>query len=435
MQVSIEKAEGLVSTLNVTIPAENINSKVEGKLTELSKQVKIKGFRPGKVPRNILNQRYGKHVRQDVLGELINDSIQKAVKDNDISLSESPEITETKDLDDGGFSFSAKLELIPELPEIEYSKIKINKEVSEVTDKDVEGMIAKLQKQKQEWKESKAKIAKGDLVTIEFSAKNKEIQYPESGKEKMGILLGESGVPDELVNKIIGMKNGESTDLKIDFPKVFNVKAIAGKNVDFNFDIVDHKRGKLPKVDEEFVKSFGVDSGNVDDLKSEIKDNLNRELSNVVQANVRESVLNSLRKEISDVSLPEKMIARESSALAHQTMQKAREMGIQNPDHPDHKDFEGQAKERLLNALLIGNVAKKQDIKVDYTKVREKVIEISQTFENPPQIVEYYYGNKELLASIENAVLETQVIDWIASKVELKEKTVAFDKLMNPKAS
>ena len=357
MQVSIEKAEGLVSTLNVTIPAENINSKVEGKLSELSKQVKIKGFRPGKVPRNILNQRYGKHVRQDVLGELINDSIQKAVQENDIALSESPEITETKDLDDGSFSFSAKLELIPELPEIEFSKIKIKKEISEVSEKDVEDMIKKLQKQKQEWKASKAKIAKGDLVTIEFSAKNKEIQHPESGKEKMGILLGESGVPDELIKEITGMKVGESSDLQIEFPKAFNVKAIAGQKVKFEFDISDHKRGKLPKVDEEFVKSFGVDSGDITDLKSEINDNLNRELNNVIQANVRELVLNSLRDEIKDVELSEKMIARESAALAHQTMQKAREMGVQDPDHPEHKDFEDQAKERLLNALLIGDVA------------------------------------------------------------------------------
>lgn len=434
MQVSIEKTEGLESILNVTIPAESIQSKVQVKLNELGKQVKVKGFRPGKVPKNILNQRYGKHVRQDVVGELINESIQKAVLDNDINLSDSPEITETKDLDDGGFTFSAKIETLPEMPEIDFGKIKVKKEVSEVKDKDVVNMIKKLQKQKQEWKDSKAKIANGDLVTLEYSAKNKKLQYPESGKEKMGLLLGESGMPKELLDSIIGTKKNEEQTLKVDFPAAFNVEALAGEKVDFAFEVVDHKRGKLPKVDEDFVKSFGVDSGNEDDLKDEIRKNLERELTNVIDSSTRNTVLEALRKEAKGVELSEKMIAREATALAHQSMQQAKEMGITNPEHPDHKEFEEQAKARLLNALIIGDIAKRQKIQADHVKVKEKVMEMASTFENPAQIVEYYYGNKEMLASIENAVLESQVIDWVAGEVSLTEKKVAFDKLMNPEA-
>ena len=436
MQISIEKTEGLERNLSVTIPAENINSKVSEKLKEYSKQVRIPGFRPGKVPQNILTKRFGKGARQEVLGDLINSTIQDAVKENDLNVAETPEITEVKDLDDGGYSFVAKLEVMPEIPEIDYSKIVVKTSSSEVTDKDVDKMIKKLQKQKQEWKSSKGKIANGDLVTLEYTAKKgKKLVHPESGQEKMGVLLGESGIPQEIVDVMIGMKVGESNSLKVEFPEVFNVEEIAGKELTFDFDIVDHKKGKLPKVDEEFVKSFGIESGLEDDLKTEINENLNRELGNTIAAKTRDAVLIAVRDQVKDVIISEKMIARESSALAHQAMEQAKQMGNENPEHPDHKDFAEKAKERIINSLIISNVAKSQDIKVDYTKVREKVIEISQTFENPPQIVEYYYGNKELLASIENAVLETQVIDWITSQVDLNEKSVAFDKLMNPTAS
>ncbi len=432
MQISLDKTEGLERNLNVTIPAESINSKVSEKLKEYSKQVRIPGFRPGKVPQNILTQRYGKGARQEVLGDLINAAIQDGVKNNDLSIAETPEISEVKDLDDGSYSFVAKLELMPEIPEIDFSKVIVKTEKSEVTESDVDKMIKKLQKQKQEWKSSKAKIANGDLVTIEYVAKKgNKVVYPQSDMEKMGILLGESGVPQELVDSIIGMKTGEENSLKVSFPDVFNVAEMAGNELTVDFTVIDHKKGKLPKIDDDFVKSFGVESGKEDDLKSEIKDNLNRELSNVIQGKTKQAVLTALSKETKGIIISEKMISRESAALAHQSMDKAKQMGVENPPHPDHKDFEKMARERIINSLIISKVAKSEDIQVDYTKVREKVIEVSQTFENPPQIVEYYYKNPELLASIENTVLETQVIDWIVSKVDLKQKKVAFDKLMN----
>ena len=431
MQFSIDKNEGLERNLTVSIPAEDIKSKVADKLKEISKQVKIKGFRPGRVPNNVLNNKFGKHARQEVLGEMMNSIIQDAVKEHELSIAEAPQVTEAKDLDDGGYSFKAKLEVLPEIPEIDFSKVKVKNETAEVDDNDVDGMIAKLQKQKQEWKDSKAAIKKGDLVTIEYVAKKgKKNVHPEEGKEKMGILLGESGVPDELVSAIVGMKIEESKSEEIEFPEAFNVKPMAGQKLKIDFEVVSHKRGKLPKVDEEFVKSFGVDSGKEEDLRNEIADNLKRELKNVIQAKNKTAVLKALREEVKDLAISDKMIARESAALAHQSMEQARQMGIQNPPHPDHKNFEGLAKERILNSLLISNIAKKQNVQVDYTKVREKIIEISQTFENPSEIVEYYYKTPELLSSIEGSVLENQVIDWVTANVDLSSKKVSFDKIM-----
>jgi trigger factor len=431
MQISLEKADGLERNLSVSIPAENINSKISEKLNELGKQVRIKGFRPGKVPKNILTQRYGKHARQEVLGDLINSSIQQAVKDNKLDIAESPEITEAKDLKDGGYSFVAKLEVMPEIPAIDFAAIEVNTKKSEVKESDVKNMIKKLQKQRQEWKESKAMIANGDLVTIEYVAKDGKKQvHPESKTEKMGILLGESGVPDEIVKAIIGKKIKDKDSLKVKFPKQFNVKEMADKELNFEFTIVDHKKGKLPKVDEEFVKSFGIDSGKEEDLVTEIKHNLTRELNNTIETKNKATILETIRKEIKDIQISNKMINRECENLAQQTMQQAQQQGVQNPTKPDLKQFEKIAKERIINSLIINKVSKSEDIKVDFMKVREKVVESAQTFENPEQIVEYYYKTPELMASIENSVLESQVIKWISKQVKLKESSVSFDKLM-----
>ena len=431
MQISIEKTEGLERNLKVTIPADKINSQVTEKLKEIGKQVQIKGFRPGRVPKNIIAQRYGQHAKQDVIGELINTTITDAIKENDIEIAETPEITEAKDLEDGGYSFVAKLELMPQIPTVDFENLEVKVKTSEVTDKDVEKMIKKLQVQKQEWKDSKGKIANGDLVTLDFVAtQGKDFTFPESGKKNLVILLGESGLPKELEDKIIGMKVKESDSLKVEFPKEFSVKEIADKKVNFDFEIVSHKKGKLPKVDAEFVQSFGVDSGKEEDLVAEIKENLERELTNAVSAKKRDAILEAVRKEVNDVQISDKMIARESASLAHQAMDRARQMGIENPEHPDHKEFEKNARERILNSLIINDVVKKQNITVDYAKVRDKVKEVSQTFENPQEIMEYYYETPELMSSIENVVLESQVVDWIGSQVKLKEKKVKFDKMM-----
>ncbi|MFK8013426.1 MAG: trigger factor [Marinicellaceae bacterium] len=431
MQISIEKTEGLERNLNVSIPAEDIQSKVSDKLKEIGKQVKIKGFRPGKVPKNILISRYGKHARQEVLGDLMNTTIQDAVKENELNIAETPEITTAKDLEDGGYSFTAKLEVMPEIPAIDFTSIEVKTKKSEVKEADVKNMIKKLRKQKQEWKDSKAKIAKGDLVTIEYKAKDgKTTVHPESGKEKMGILLGESGVPDELVDAIIGKNVKDSDSVKVDFPKQFNVKELADKKLTVKFDILDHKKGKLPKVDEEFVKSFGVDSGKEEDLLKEIKENLKRELSNTLDAKNKASILDAIRANIKDVQISEKMLNRECGTLAQQAMQQAQQQGVENPQQPELRQFEKMAKERIINSLIISKVSKDEDIKVDFMKVREKVIESAQTFENPEQIVEYYYKTPELMASIEGSVLETQVINWISTQVQAKEKEVSFDKVM-----
>ncbi len=432
MQISIEQKDGVEKILNVTIPSEEIQSQVESKINEYGKQVQLKGFRRGRVPKKLLIQRFGSQARQEVLGDLMNEAIKKAVEENELALAGNPEVQEVKDLDDGGFNFTARLETFPEIPEIDFSSITIEKDVAEVTEKDVDDMLKKLQKQRQEWKDSAGKIANGDLVTLQYSAIAGDETIPAEGTEKMIALLGESPVPESLKKALIGLKKGESGEVEVTFPEDFAVSELAGKETNFKFKIENVKKAKLPKVDEEFVKSFGIESGLEEDLRKDIRANLERELKNALELQAKNAILAALREQCADIKLPESMVRQEAAALAQQATERARQMGLANIDALPPEQFREQAIERLLNALIIGDIARKENVQVDFTRVREKVNEIAETFENPAQIVELYYSNPDLMSGVENTILESQVIELIADKVNTTEKKKSFADILNP---
>lgn len=433
MQISIDQAEGLERTVNIELAAEDIQPKVDEKITELGKEVRLKGFRQGRVPKKILVQRFGQHARQEVLGELMQNSIEKAIADNEFELASAPEVTKTDDADDGGFVFEAKVELMPQVPEIKFNDIEVKKDKAEITEDDVEGMITNLQKQRQEWKDSQGKIANGDLVTLDYKASNKDLTFPKEETEHMGVLLGESRIPDELKKALIGMKSGEENSLELNFDKDFNVDELAGQKVKFEFNVKEVKKAKLPKVDEEFVKSFGIESGDVAQLKEDIKNNLERELKQTVNNRFKQRALEALRGQCADMLLPESMVKRESEYMAQQEQQRAKQMGHENAPLQDASNYEAAAKDRILNSLIIQDIAKKQDIKTDFTKVREQINEIAQTFEQPQEVIQMYYQNQELMASVEQNVIEAQVMEWIESEVKIKENKQSFDDIMKPK--
>ena len=433
MQVSIDQKEGLEKTISISLEAKEIQPKIDSKLNELGKEIRLKGFRKGRVPRNILDQRFGQHARQEVLGELMNNSLQEAIESNKLEIAAAPQVTKTDNLKDGGFSFEARVELMPQVPEIDFSDISASKMVAEVEDKDIDKMVKNLQKQKQDWKDSKGKIAKSDLVTIEYSAKGKGLKYPEDGEEKMGILLGESYIPEDLEKALIGLKVKEEGDAEVEFPETFSVKELAGKKAKMKFSITDVKKAKLPKVDEEFVKSFGVESGDVEEFRKDIRNNLERELKNSIEASLKNDLLSKLRDACKDMKLSDAMLNREAEAMIQQEAQRAQQMGVQEPQLPQVEDVQDAARERILNALILQNIAKKQDIKTDFTLVREKINEIAQTFEQPQEIVQMYYKSPELMATVEQSVVESQVMSWLESEVKIKEKKAKFEDLMQPK--
>jgi trigger factor len=230
------------------------------------------------------------------------------------------------------------------------------------------------------------------------------------------------------------MKAKEDGEVELSFPEDFNVKELAGHKAKMSLTITDVRKAKLPKVDEEFVKSFGVESGDVEEFKSDIRKNLERELKQSVSNAFRNKALEELRDACSETLVPLSMITRESEQMARQEQQRAAQMGIENAPMPDATQFEEGAKNRILNTLIIQDIAQKQDIKTDFAKVREQINEIAQTFEQPEEVVQMYYKNPDLMAGIEQNVVETQVMEWLEGQVSIKEKKQSFDDIMKPQA-
>lgn len=431
MQISIEQAEGLERIIDITLEADSIQPKVEKKLNELGKEVRLKGFRQGRVPRKMLVQRFGEHVRGEVVSELMQESIEKALTDNELTVASRPEVIEADDKTEGDYHFKVKVELMPEIPELDHSSIKVEKIDAKVVEGDIEAMLESLQKQRQDWEPSKKKVANGDLVTIEYKAEG-EVTYPAEGVEKMGVLLGESGIPEELSKAIAGLKVKESDSLEVKFPDVFNVAELAGKKAKVSFEVTDVRKAKLPEIDEEFVKSFGIESGDLDELKADIRKNLERELGQTLKDSFKQNALKSLRTACESVLLPESMIKNEAEHIMQSELQKAAQMGVENAPNRKPEDFNKLAEERILNSLIIQDIAKRQEIKTDFAKVREQINEIAQTFEDPQEVVQLYYKNPDLMANIEQSVIEGQVMDWIAEQVQIENKNMTFDELMKP---
>lgn len=431
MQIAIEQTEGLERIIDITLEAGNIQPKVEEKLTELGKEVRLKGFRQGRVPRKMLVKRFGEHVRGEVVSELMQESIEKALTDNELTVASRPEVIEVDDKKAGDCHFKVKVELMPEIPELDHSSLKVEKVNAEVADGDIDAMLENLQKQRQDWSPSKGKVANGDLVTIEYKAEG-EITYPAEGVEKMGIVLGESAIPKELKKAIIGLKVTESDSLEVTFPEVFNVAELAGKTAKLSFEITDVRKAKLPKIDAEFIKSFGIESGDLDEFKADIRKNLERELGQTVKDSFKKNALKSLRAACKDVLLPASMINNEAEHIMQTELQRASQMGMKEAPALKAEDFKELAEERILNGLIVQDIAKRQDIKTDFAKVREQINEIAQTFEDPQQVVQLYYKNPDLMANIEQGVIETQVMDWIAEQVQIENKNMTFDELMKP---
>jgi trigger factor len=249
----------------------------------------------------------------------------------------------------------------------------------------------------------------------------------------MGLILGESRIPDELKKALIGMKASEENSIELSFDDAFNVDELAGQKVKFEYTVKEVKKAKLPKVDEEFVKSFGIESGDVEKLKEDIENNLKRELKQTVDNRFKQKALEALRAQCADMPLPASMVKRESEYMAQQEQQRAKQMGHDDAPLQDASIHEEAAKERILNSLIIQDIAKKQEIKTDFTQVREQINEIAQTFEQPQEVIQMYYQNQELMSSVEQNVIEAQVMDWIESEVKIKENKQSFDDIMKPK--
>lgn len=403
MQVSVETIQGLERRLTISVPAETVDVEVKNRLRQVSKTQRIDGFRPGKVPPSVIQKRYGKSVRQEVAGEIMQRNFVDAIIAEKINPAGRPSFVAKSNEDGKPLEFEATFEIYPEVELKDLEKISVERPDVEVNDSDIDEMFVTLQKQHQTWKENKRITKKGDKLTLDFNGRVDGEEFEGGKAEGFELELGAGRMIPGFEKEITGMKAGEEKTIKVTFPEDYHAENLKGKEAEF--DIVVHKTegSILPEVNDEFAKLFGIEEGGVDALRAEVSKNMTRELTQAVKAKVKEQVITGLLAG-HEVGLPSALVAQEVDVLRQQAMQRFQgQMDPKNLPELPSEMFTEQAERRVKIGLLLGEVIKVNELKVDDVKVDQLIATAASAYEDPKEVIEYYANNKELMQQMQNA--------------------------------
>lgn len=433
MQVSIETTTGLERRMTVGIPAAEIESAVAARLNEAAKTVRINGFRKGKVPMKVIKNRFGAGVRQEVVGDVMSRSYYAALNEQGIKPAGQPRI-EPKSLDEGkDLEFVATFEVYPEVSLSDFSKIDAEKLVADVTDKDIDTMIENLRQQRQDWKVARRQAKNDDMVNIDFTGTIDGEEFQGGSGSNTNLVLGSGRMIEGFEKGLLKAKAGDEVTLELTFPEDYRNKDVAGKPVTFVVKINSVSAPELPELNDEFFAAFGVTEGGEEGFRKEVAANMERELRKASKNRLKTAVMDILLEQ-NDIDIPQALIGAEIDVLRQQALQQFGE-GAKNLDPsllPDEL-FREQAAKRVKLGLILGEVIKQQSMRADAAKVREAIEDIAMTYEQPEEVVNWYYSNKEQLDAVESAVLEDQVFDVILDQAAVKEKKVSYEELTKPK--
>lgn len=425
MQASIESTGNLERRLSFSLPEDRLNTHVSGRLGEIARTTRIKGFRPGKVPAKVIEQRFGAQVRGEAVDGLLRETFDAAIREHDLRVVGSPRIDKGEQ---GELSFVATVELLPEFGEIDVTKLSVVRHVAEIGDADIDQMIENLRQQRRTWAPVSRGAQEGDLVALETFSQAGDERLPAEGTEKGTIIIGQNMMFEAIEKGLVGLAKGEEKTLDVDFPADWRVEALAGKTVQVTVKVTEVSEESLPVVDDAFIKSFGVKAGDVEQFRSDIRANLERELKGALMNRLRREVGEQLIAAYSAVEMPPRLVENEARAMLAQQVDQIRRSGRDPGQVPAdaHENFKDAAGKRVLVGLLVGEVARINDLKLEPKRLNETMRLIASTYEEPEQVIEMYRNDPQLMSRLQNRVMEEQVIDWIAERAQHTEETLSF---------
>ncbi|WP_440975591.1 trigger factor [Pseudoxanthomonas winnipegensis] len=426
MQVSVESVGNLERRMTFRLPAERLESGVGGRLREIARTARIKGFRPGKVPAKVIEQRFGEQVRAEVLDRLLREGFDQAVRENELRIAGAPRIEPESE---GGeeFAYVATFEVVPEFGELDMSKLTVVRHTAEVADEDIDRMIENLRLQRRSWSAVTRAAQQGDAVDLKTWSQIGNERVPAEGAEDGTAVLGSGAMLPALEAALDGMSAGDEKTVDVEFPADWRVTRLAGQKAQVHLAVERVSEQVLPEADAAFIKSFGVKDGDPDTFRKEIRSNLERELKGALMNRLRREVGEQLTTTWADVELPPKLVENEARAMVAQTAEQARRQGRQIDVPADaHLGFMDGARKRVLMGLLVGEVARINALQLDPKRLNETLRLIASTYEEPDQVIELYRNDPQLMSGLQNRVMEEQVIDWIAERAQHTEKSVSF---------
>lgn len=423
-------ASSLERNLTLSVPAVEIEAEIQARLKRLAKTVKMQGFRPGKVPLTLVTKQYGYQVRQEVVTDSVNKTFTDAIQAQQYRVAGMPRFAPANSGQSADkFEFTATFEVYPEFTVGSLSGKKLTREVAEVGDKDVDNTLETLRKQRANFDKVEREARKGDFVVIDFKGTKDGVPFEGGSAENFGVVLGEKRMLPDFEAAIEGMKSADSKTFDLTFPADYNAE-LGGKTVQFEVTVKVVNEARLPALDESFAKSLGVADGSVAKMRAEIKQNLEREAKKRVQAKVKEQVLEAL-VEVTTVELPRSLVQNEIGRLQEAAMQdlQARGMTTTGMSLPAEL-FTERAERRVKLGLILTELMRKNQLVAKPEQVRAMIEELSESYEEPAQMVKWYYTQPERLAEVEAVVAEDNIVTWCVGQMDVAEEKVSFDKLM-----
>jgi len=429
MQVSVETTSGLERKLTIAVEANKIDEAALVKMKELARTQRLNGFRPGKIPLNVIKKRFGEHVRQDIISDIMQRSFYEAVVQEKIQPAAAPRIEPINMKEGADLEFTATFDVYPEVELKDFSEIAIDKPTAEVTNDDLQNMLGTLRDQQANWVEVKRKSKTDDQVIIDFAGSIDGEAFDGGSATDFALVLGKGQMIPGFEEQLEETKAGDEVEVKVTFPEDYQNKDVAGKEAVFLTKVTKVNK-KEPLKLADLAERLGIEDQDVTTLKADIRKNMERELGQVVTSKVKQQVMDALVA-AHEFEMPQSMIQQEIAQQKQQALAQFGDNAANLPELPDDL-FSDKATQRVKLGLVVGEIIKQHEIKTDNDKVKAKLEELASVYEKPQEVINYYLSDENRLHEVEQMVLEDAVIELVQASAKVTDKTMTFDELMNP---
>ena len=432
MSVTVENLENLERKVVLSLPRSEVNAAVEKQLRQTARRVRIDGFRPGKAPLHMVESMYGASIQNDVLNELAQKAFYDVAVAQDLKIAGMPRLEGVEEQDSKEeFKFAAIFEVFPEITVGDLSAQEVEKAVTNVGDAEIEQTIEILRKQRTRFEHADREAREGDRVIIDFEGKIDGVAFDGGSSQNYPFILGQGQMLPEFEAGVLGLKENESKDVEVNFPEDYHGKEVAGKTAVFTITLKNVSEPVLPEVDEAFAKAMGIESGDVNQMREEVKKNVLREVKRRTEAQTKESAMEALLKS-TEVQVPKALIADEAGRLAQEMKQNFINQGMAdaaNLDLPADM-FNEQAERRVKLGLILAKIVEENQLEPKDEQIKAIVTEFADSYEDPQEVIDWYFADASRLQGPTSLAVEANVVDYVLGKAKVNEKVLSFDEVM-----